>query len=72
MILSKFSSIMLFKIYMYVFFEKESSKIVRFVPKIPCYVKYDLNYDIIRLRLQTTIVLHLTLISNYSKVESYV
>ena len=64
MILSNFSSIMLFK--MVVVFEiYEIENLLFLAPKIPFYVTYYLNFDMIRLKLSRVTVPLLTLISNY-------
>ena len=41
-------------------------------PKIPYYVTYDLDFDMIRLRLSRATVPLLTLITNYWQVKRYV
>ena len=41
-------------------------------PKIPYYVTYDLDFDMIRLRLSIATVPLLTLITNYWQVKRYV
>ena len=41
-------------------------------PKIPYYVTYDLDFDMIRLRLSRATFLLLTLISNYWQIKRYV
>ena len=64
MIPSNFSSITLFK--MCVIFEiYEVEKGPVFAPKIPYYVTYDLDFDIMRSRLSRATVPLLTVITNY-------
>ena len=61
MILNNFCSIMLFK--MFVVFEGQRFAVL--APKIPYYVTYDINVDMMRLRWSRATVPLLTLITNY-------
>ena len=64
MIPSNFCSIMLFKMFVvFEIYEVKDRPVL--APKIPYYVTYDLDFDMIRLRLSRATVPLLTLITNY-------
>ena len=64
MILSNFCSIMLFKMFVvFEIYEVKDRPVL--APKIPYYVTYDLDFDMMRLRLPRATVPLFTLITNY-------
>ena len=64
MIPSKFSSKTLFKMFVvFEIYEVKDRPVL--APKIPYYVTYDLDFDMIRLRLSIATVPLLTLITHY-------
>ena len=64
MIPSNFCSITLFKMFVvFEIYEVKDGPVL--APKIPYYVTYDLDYDMIRSRLSRATVPLLTLITNY-------
>ena len=64
MIPSNFCSITLFKMFVvFEIYEVKDSPV--WAPKIPYYVTYDIDFDMIRLRLSRATFLLLALISNY-------
>ena len=64
MILSNFCSIMLFKMFVvFEIYEVKDRPVL--APKIPYYVTYDLDFDMMRLKLPSATVPLFTLITNY-------